>query len=881
MKKYISFFLIAMQPAWLFAESVDTLVAKQVATTFMNDLFEQSGAKSASAYNDYSCQKYGNIYVINNADGGWVLVSADDCVRPILAYSPDGEFSIENIAPAAKDLVLDYSEQITNAQNVGFHGSIDEEWKQLKNGKVRSRLAKNVEPLIKTKWDQSPGYNDFCPEIDGEKTVTGCVATAMAQVMNYWQWPKRGVGFHEYQSQNCGTVATVFGATDYEWNIMPEQLHEGSGWMASSSEDEIEAIANIMYDCGVSVDMNYGLESSGIRDPQKVKDALVKYFKYSPKMTLESKDKYSDDEWIDKLKKELNDSRPILYYGFGTNGGGHAFICDGYDANDYFHFNWGWSGYGDAYYYINGLAPTENGIGSNENGTYNDNQQAFFGVEPLYGVKEYDLRVYESSLTAYDTNGYELKTLWLGDDAYYYAKIANYGDTDFSGSFAVAVFDLDSRFVAISNVAHYYLQSNYCTSNYMEFKINGTFNYVTGKYYLARLMYKDEYTNDWTIVSDDSVMLSMTYFDVNYSAPISINSEISVFDNVKKEKVTTKEFIQGDEYTYTVGIKNTGTEDYVGEYVLSLINSKGEILQKIGTHEQKQPLKPNASIDIMFQGTMTAMPGTYLLNVSYMNGEGLSLAGAINCSNPEFYNVKIGGPDQYENNNTIFKAYMFPLEFDENDSAMVITFTNENNYIQLSNLHEFRDVDYYKFDLARGYNYEINATIINRNDDVDELIQTTADDVVVKYSYDGINWIEGHDYEYRCSKNIESDDRYDRLTVENGGKVYVAINHPWGMTGTYIFGADVIRTPIQNNNLTSIIDAQTEISVYPNPATDYLTISSSDCYTINNVVIYDCQGRKVMSSNNPQINVSGLNDGIYIVEIQTNRGVIKRKISKQ
>ena len=879
MKKLFYVILTITLPVGLFAEPVDSLVAKQVATTFMNDMAERSGAKGVSAYNDYSCQKYGNIYVINNADGGWVLVSADDCVRPILAYSPDGEFSIENIAPAAKELISDYSEQITNAQNVGFHGSIDEEWKQLKNGKVRSKLAKNVEPLIKTKWDQSPGYNDFCPEIDGEKTVTGCVATAMAQVMNYWQWPKRGVGFHEYQSQSCGTVATVFGATDYEWNIMPEQLHEGSGWMASSSEDEIEAIANIMYDCGVSVDIDYGLSANGGSgaNPPKVRTAMTKYFKYSPKMNLEYKDNYSDDEWIDKLKKELNEGRPFLYYGFGE-GGGHAFICDGYDANDYFHFNWGWSGYGDAYYYINGLAPTENGIGSNENGTYNDNQQAFFGVEPLYGVKEYDLRVYENSLRAYNESGNGLNTLWLGSDAYYYAKVANYGDTDFSGSFAVAVFDFDSRFVAISNEVQFDLQSNYCTSNDMEFKINGSFNYVTGKYYLACFMYKDEYTNDWTIVSDDSDLLSMTYFDVNYSAPISINSEISVFDNVKKEKVTTKEFIQGDEYTYTVEIKNTGTEDYVGMYVLSLANSKGDILQEIGTHEQKQPLKPNASIDIMFQGTMTAIPGTYLLNVSYIDGEGLSLAGAINnCSNPEFYNIKMAGPDKFEDNNTVANAYMFPLKF-ENDTATVITFTNENNYIQLSNLHEFGDVDYYKFDLARGYNYEINATVISNNDAAG-LIQTTADDVVVKYLYDGINWIDGHDYEYRCSKNMESDDRYDKLTVENGGTAYVAIYHPWGMTGTYIFGADVIRTP--KNGVSSIVDVQTGINLYPNPAADHITVSSSDYCEINRVVIYDCQGRKVLSSDDTQINVSGLNNGVYIVEIQTNIGVIKRKISKQ
>ena len=793
MKKHIFIILSAIVPTWLFAEPIDSLDAKQVASPFMHNLAEQSGAKSGGE-TDFQCLKDGNIFILNNTNGGWALVSADDCVRPILAYSPEGEFSIDNIAPAAKDWFDNYNEQIEIAQKIGFQrdSDVQKEWKQLRNGRIRKEATQYVvEPLIETKWAQGPYYNKYCPTIDGQNALTGCVATAMAQVMNYWQWPKKGQGFHEYKSQNCGTVASVFGL-DYEWGNMPEQL----GYF--SSDSSIDAVANIMYDCGVSVDMNYGLDGSGIRNPETVKDAMVRYFKYSPNMTLEFKDNYEDEKWIDKLKNELVDGRPILYYGYGDGGeSGHAFICDGYaidNSNYYFHFNWGWSGSCDGYYLINSLEPTD-GVGqsgSNSSNTYNDNQQAYFGVKPFYEAREYDLQMYNGNLQAFDENANmltfnEINTLWLGNDTYYYAKIANYGNIDFSGNVAVAIFDENDRFVSLSNEAHINLQPNYYTTNDIEFKIDGTFNYSTNKYYIATIVYKDDYTEDWSVISDIN---SMVFFNVNYSAAISIDSPIMIFDNFKKEEVSTQEFINGDEYTCTVRIKNTGYEDYMGRYVLSLTNTKGEFLQELGTYEQKQPLKPNEVHNIMFQDTINVEAGSYILVVSFWSDEGWIIAGAVNGGdNPILFDVKEEYlPDKYEDNNTVANAYVLPLEFNSDDEAEVLTIYEEVPY--LTNLHKYGDVDYYKFDLKSGYNYNIEATILNNNDG---LGVTTADDVTIEYSYDGKSWQKGHGYEYRCKHAVDSDDRCDELEIKGGGNVYVKIYHPWGMKGTYVFAADVSR----------------------------------------------------------------------------------------
>ena len=853
MKRRLPLILLTFLPALLFAEPIDSLEAKQIASVFMTNLAEQTGAKSGGK-TKFQCLKEGNIFILNNTNGGWALVSADDCVRPILAYSPDGEFSIDNISPAAKDWFDNYNEQIYVAQKAVFHGDADvqKEWEQLRNGRIKKEATQYaVEPLIKTQWGQDPYYNKHCPTIDGKNALTGCVATAMAQVMNYWQWPKKGIGFYEYQSQYCGTVASIFG-WGYDWDDMPNQLD-----FFTFNDD----VAYLMFDCGVSVDMDYGLGGSGAY-PTKVKDAMVKYFKYSPKMTLENKDDYEEEKWINKLKNELNNGIPILYYGDGTVGeSGHAFICDGYsidNSNCYFHFNWGWCGSSDGYYLINSLetSDADGQSGSNSSNMYSRNQQAYFGVMPSYEIKEYDLKVYDDDLLAFDGNGYQMNTLWLGDDIYFRAKIANYGDTDFSGMLAVAVFDSDRRFVSQSDSAQVNLPTN--TYVQQEFKIDGSFGYATDKRYFAVIMYKDNLTDDWAIVSDNLFSSSTFDFDVNYSQPISINSPITVYDNFKKEEDTAHIFIRGDEYTCTIGIVNNGNDNYVGGFLLSLINTKGDFIQKIDICEQNQPLRPNETRNIMFRDTIDAKPGTYLLNVSFWNGEGWTLSGAVNgCFNPILFDVKEEFiPDQYEDNNSIENAYVFPLEFDSDNNALVITKT-EN-----ANLHKYGDVDYYKFDLGQGYNYLVESTILNNKDGK---IQTTSDDVTVEYSYDGKNWFKGYDYEYRCKHT--DDDRYDKLEVNGGGNVYVKIYHPWGMKGTYMFLAGIVRSCVNqggngNNPATAVSEsAANAINIYA--AGNTIVVENAT----DEIFVYNAMGTLVARAKTTDTTTITVNDqGVYIVK---------------
>ncbi len=210
-----------------------------------------------------------------------------------------------------------------------------------------SRDFDNVDPLLSTLWNQGTYYNQLCPTDPngpGGHVWAGCVATAMGQVMKYHDHPDQGTGSHSYYAAGYGTQSANFGVTTYEWSSMPNQINSNN-----------LPIATLLYHLGVSVDMQYSPNGSGAYSSD-ARDALVDYFSYSPNAQLLPKNSFPIETFIYKLQNELNLNRPVYYSGSGS-GGGHAFVCDGYQGDDYFHFNWGWSGYGDGYFYLNNLNP--------------------------------------------------------------------------------------------------------------------------------------------------------------------------------------------------------------------------------------------------------------------------------------------------------------------------------------------------------------------------------------------------------------------------------------------------------------------------------------------------------------------------------------------
>ena len=366
MKRFLLFLVLLSVSFASYAERVRGSVAKNVAETML----------PKAELKDLSPQTNFNNFYIFSSDNGFVIVSADDRTSPIIAYSDKNPFAV-------KDMSVNVYEWLKNVDK-GIQSLIDDkvvasetvkaEWKSFAKGeKPSAKYRSAVEPLIKTQWGQSFPFNSMCPMINEEQAVAGCVATAMAQIMKYWEWPHRGVGEHSYAWGHIGELAVNFDETLYDWDNMLYFYDFNYG------EASGIAVATLMYHCGVSVDMMYGSEVSGAYS-EDVVDALKDYFNYDPNLQYVYKYYYTDEKWKDLLKTELNAGRPVYYAG-DDGQAGHAFVCDGYDANDYFHFNWGWGGYCDGYYLIGNLAPGTGGIGSG-NGSYNNNNIIIIGVQP-------------------------------------------------------------------------------------------------------------------------------------------------------------------------------------------------------------------------------------------------------------------------------------------------------------------------------------------------------------------------------------------------------------------------------------------------------------------------------------------------------------------
>jgi hypothetical protein len=249
-------------------------------------------------------------------------------------------------------------------------------WHQyLTNTISRTKAGKSITPLCKTTWNQNPYYNDLCPydATANALSVTGCVATAQAQILKYWNWPITGNSSHTYSS-NYGNLTANFGATTYEWNKMPNYIN-----LANTQ------IATLMSHCGIAVDMNYSPTSSGAYTTSGNNSAFhayTAYFKYnSIKAKVAKQSNYTTSSWIALLEAELDLRRPMQYSG-RTSTSGHSWVCDGYDVNDDFHMNWGWGGMSNGYFTMGALNPSALGTGGGTGGGFNLNNDVIMGIEP-------------------------------------------------------------------------------------------------------------------------------------------------------------------------------------------------------------------------------------------------------------------------------------------------------------------------------------------------------------------------------------------------------------------------------------------------------------------------------------------------------------------
>jgi hypothetical protein len=303
---------------------------------------------------------------------GFLILSADDAIRPILAYSFEGDIDMDQTTPAIWVFLSQYRFEISVAQRLQLSASpdIQAEWDALRNPTRASSTEIVVAPLIHSTWNQDKYYNYLCPRdhnassgYDGH-VPNGCVAVAMSQIMFYYRYPATGSGSHTNFTE-YGNFYVNFGQQHYNYNAMCDKLHNYNN-----------EVAKLIFHSGTAVDMMYGTTGSGAYS-NKVPTAMATYFNYSPDAVLLYKQDYSDSVWLQMLIADLEDSHP-LYYAGKSEEGGHAFICDGYNSDEYFHFNFGWNGSGNAYYSITNNDSVQNAVGG-----FNSDQAAIFNLYPL------------------------------------------------------------------------------------------------------------------------------------------------------------------------------------------------------------------------------------------------------------------------------------------------------------------------------------------------------------------------------------------------------------------------------------------------------------------------------------------------------------------
>lgn len=350
MKKYLmSMLALVLGIGMAFANPVSVSQAKYVGQQFVQANFDQArqGSELTLVYTGSSNRGEACFYVFNVGETGFVMVSADDIFRPIVGFSDEGAFDAQNINP---ELAYMLNELIAgrSGRNTGNAAPmVAAEWQTVMNNGalITFNPGRARTYLCSTKWDQNYPYNYYCPTATGGPgghVYAGCVATAMSQVMKYWNHPLQGTGSHTNYNSGFGGLTVNFGATTYDWDNMPDQI------TSNSPQVEIDAIATLQYHCGIAVDMHYAIDGSGAFSTD-VPNSIRQYFSYSNQAVYRNRDSYTYDAWATNMKESFDMGWP-LYYSGHSDDGGHAFVCDGYDENNLFHYNWGWSGSGNGWF---------------------------------------------------------------------------------------------------------------------------------------------------------------------------------------------------------------------------------------------------------------------------------------------------------------------------------------------------------------------------------------------------------------------------------------------------------------------------------------------------------------------------------------------------
>lgn len=573
MKKLLFSFVLLSVWSGVSAEQISVSQAASIAEKYLGEAVNVGQNLAPAKMKGLQMSAESPEYYVFNTDGkkGFVIISGDDELTELVGYSNEGEFRSEN-APENLRAWLD-----------GYAAFV----RSVRDGESRPmRASVNnatpvVEPLVTTRWNQGEPYNLLCPYDSsvGVTCPTGCAATSMAQLINYHEWPVQGKGTKSYNS-SYGRLTVDFSKSVYDWANMKDRYEsyydEDKNIVNEWTDTEANAVAKLMYDCGVALEMGYGPYSSGAADTE-MPLALCNYFNYHA--DLITRDGHTVDEFLARIKEELDNSRPLVFNGQGS-GGGHSYIVDGYDSNDYLHVNWGWGGISDGYFNVSYMNPDDLGTGGGSGG-FNEMQSIVVAYPDETGegsVGQNVMRLVDSSM-------------WGGGDGYVKAlqesivkgedfKVEYYGiwnmvNLDYIGEFALGIFDSDGKMLSVtaSNKA---IIGRFNLTYYPETLVaNEELAALSDGDYTIRMISRQQGYDDWVRVAAAGIDIAVSGNEIKKREPVVPTAVISC----EKFEVLTPTVDVGGTVDIQFTLKNDSEYDFMGK--VSLIVYDDEKNRKI------------------------------------------------------------------------------------------------------------------------------------------------------------------------------------------------------------------------------------------------------------------------------------------------------------
>ena len=722
---------------------------KEASSFLLNKQISNRSLKPVALSN--SMLKAGNqaaFYIFNVGNNqGFVIVSGDDRINPILGYSDEGNFDETKAPSNMKNLLSEYAQQISMLDEVaGIDGAI-----AAARNVVDTRNS--IAPLLTTKWDQARPYWNKCPQVqneDGEyePSYTGCVATAMSQIMKYYNHPAQTTQVipsyqYGYGTGNMGEYITQYTedlpVTTFDWAHMIDSYN--------GSEDEVytDAVATLMLYVGHAAHMTYALTASGTTDPY-IPKAFTNYFDYNAQLVYRSD--YDQQAWEDMVYQELLAGRPIVYNGRAGSGGGHSFVCDGYEMGDYYHINWGWGGLGNGYFQLAIMNPHAAGIGASTSAEgYNIDQTAIIGITPGYTGQGDDVNHVLTVYNMYYSGNRELERGSNGFSLYKRRQVVvtaeDHIDDGTKYARGIALYDSNNNFVEMIASMTYYSSAISVTdkwpdSNSSEYYYFGK-NISNGTYKIVPVC-QVQGTSEWIPMLESD----RYYIEMNVSGNTATLVDHPLNDLTATNFEFTGDHRVGSAEQCHVTVQNNSDDRFSGKLYLYVSNEQideyGEYTtvveaeipahgsnvvsfnftpQNAGTKTAQLSLHDSSMGGNKIPGTgsvtIAAAPAVVPMDLSVVIEATNAVDGVIYDSHARF---KV---DVTNNADGEFNRYLLaPLFIVENGSGTMVTYQQTTLRIPA---HETVTL-YYDFDnLAYGSTYALNIYGRNENEQTVNLVE--------------------------------------------------------------------------------------------------------------------------------------------------------------